>query len=129
MIDYGTATTYDVVGADGTFEAAVIAPESTSAQAMWNQAAMLPAVEIKKPESILAKETISCMQAGIVFGQIGQTEYIVKKIKEESGYVDAKVVASGGLSKIIANETDIIDVYDPQLTLKGLRMIYEKNKR
>ena len=56
-------------------------------------------------------------------------EYIVKKIKEESGYVDAKVVASGGLGKIIANETDIIDVYDPQLTLKGLRMIYEKNKR
>lgn len=89
----------------------------------------LPAVEIKKPESILAKETISCMQAGIVFGQIGQTEYIVKKIKEESGYVDAKVVASGGLGKIIANETDIIDVYDPQLTLKGLRMIYDKNKR
>ena len=118
------------VGADGTFEAAVIAPGiRTSAQAMWNQAAMLPAVEIKKPESILAKETISCMQAGIVFGQIGQTEYIVKKIKEESGYVDAKVVASGGLGKIIANETDIIDVYDPQLTLKGLRMIYEKNKR
>ena len=130
VIDYGTATTYDVVGADGTFEAAVIAPGiRTSAQAMWNQAAMLPAVEIKKPESILAKETISCMQAGIVFGQIGQTEYIVKKIKEESGYVDAKVVASGGLGKIIANETDIIDVYDPQLTLKGLRMIYEKNKR
>ena len=122
--------TYDVVGADGTFEAAVIAPGiRTSAQAMWNQAAMLPAVEIKKPESILAKETISCMQAGIVFGQIGQTEYIVKKIKEESGYVDAKVVASGGLGKIIAKETDIIDVYDPQLTLKGLRMIYEKNKR
>ena len=130
VIDYGTATTYDVVGADGTFEAAVIAPGiRTSAQAMWNQAAMLPAVEIKKPESILAKETISCMQAGIVFGQIGQTEYIVKKIKEESGYVDAKVVASGGLGKIIANETDIIDVYDPQLTLKGLRMIYDKNKR
>ena len=62
----------------------------TSAQAMWNQAANAPAVEIKKPESILAKETISCMQAGIVFGQIGQTEYIVKKIKEESGYVECK---------------------------------------
>ena len=87
-----------------------------------------PVIVIEKPESILAKETISCMQAGIVFGQIGQTEYIVKKIKEESGYVDAKVVASGGLGKIIAKETDIIDVYDPQLTLKGLRMIYDKNK-
>ena len=130
VIDYGTATTYDVVGPDGTFEAAVIAPGiRTSAQAMWGQAAMLPAIEIRKPESILAKETISCMQAGIVFGQIGQTEYIVNKIREESGYTDAKVVASGGLGKIIASETDVIDVYDPQLTLKGLRIIYEKNKK
>ena len=64
------------------------------------------------------------MQAGIVFGQIGQTEYIVKKIKEESGYVDAKVVASGGLGMIFGFETDIIDVYDPQLTFNGLRMIF-----
>ena len=130
VIDYGTATTYDVVGPDGTFEAAVIAPGiRTSAQAMWGQAAMLPAIDIRKPESILAKETISCMQAGIVFGQIGQTEYIVNKIREESGYTDAKVVASGGHGKIIASETDVIDVYDPQLTLKGLRIIYEKNKK
>ncbi|MCF2679201.1 type III pantothenate kinase [Faecalicatena contorta] len=130
VIDYGTATTYDVVGPDGTFEAAVIAPGiRTSAQAMWGQAAMLPAIDIRKPESILAKETISCMQAGIVFGQIGQTEYIINKIREESGYTDAKVVASGGLGKIIASETDVIDVYDPQLTLKGLRIIYEKNKK
>ncbi len=130
VIDYGTATTYDIVGADGTFEAAVIAPGiRTSAQAMWGEAAMLPAVEIKKPESVLAKETIASMQAGIVYGQIGQTEYIINKIRHESGYADAKVVATGGLGKIIASETDVIDVYDPQLTLKGLRIIYEKNKK
>ena len=130
VIDFGTATTYDIVGPDGTFEAAVIAPGiRTSAQAMWGQAAMLPAVEIRKPESILAKETISSMQAGIVFGQIGQTEYIVEKIRKEAGYEDAKVVASGGLGKIIASETEVIDIYDPQLTLKGLRIIYEKNKK
>lgn len=130
VIDFGTATTYDVVGPEGTFEAAVIAPGiRTSAQAMWSQAAMLPAVELRKPDSILAKETISCMQAGIVFGQIGQTEYIVEKIRQESGYTHAKVVASGGLGKIIASETEIIDVYDPQLTLKGLRIIYEKNRK
>ena len=130
VIDYGTATTYDVVGPDGTFEAAVIAPGiRTSAQAMWGQAAMLPAVEIKKPDSVLGRETIASMQAGIVFGQIGQTEYIVKKIRRESGYTNAKVVASGGLGNIIARETDIIDVYDPQLTLKGLRIIYERNKK
>lgn len=129
VIDYGTATTFDLVGPDGTFEAAVTAPGiRTSAQAMWGQAAMLPAIEIKKPASILTKETVSGMQAGIVFGQIGQTEYIVKRMKEESGYTHARVVASGGLGKIIANETDVIDVYDSQLTLKGLHIIYEKNK-
>ncbi len=125
VIDFGTATTYDIVGADGTFEGAVIAPGIR----ITEQAAMLPAIEIKKPESILAKETVASMQAGLVFGQIGQTEYIVKKIKEESGYLNAKVIASGGLGKMIAKETDVIDVYDSQLTLKGLRFIYEKNKR
>ena len=130
VIDYGTATTYDVVGPDGTFEAAVIAPGiRTSAKAMWGEAAMLPALELKKPDSVLGRETIASMQAGIVFGQIGQTEYIVERIRRESGYTDAKVVASGGLGKIIAGETDVIDVYDPQLTLKGLRIIYERNRR
>ena len=130
VIDFGTATTYDIVGPDGTFEGAVIAPGiRTSAQALWGHAAMLPAIEIKKPASIMGKETISSMQAGIVYGQIGQAEYIVKKIREESGYHDAKVVASGGLGNIIAKETDYIDYYDPQLTLKGLKMIFEKNKK
>ena len=95
---------------------------------MWGQAAMLPAVEIRKPESILGRETVASMQAGIVYGQIGQTEYIVQKIRAQSGYENAKVIASGGLGKMIAQETDVIDVYDPQLTLKGLRIIYEKNK-
>lgn len=130
VIDYGTATTYDLVGPDGTFEAAIIAPGiRTSAQAMWGQAAMLPAIEIKKPDSVLAKETVSGMQAGLVYGQIGQTEYIVNKIRKESGYLNAKVIASGGLGKMVATETDIIDVYDSQLTLKGLQIIYEKNKK
>lgn len=126
VVDFGTATTYDLVGQDGTFEAAVTAPGiRTSAQAMWGQAAMLPAIEIKKPESILAKETISSMQAGLVYGQIGQTEYIINRMKKESGYPEAKVVATGGLGKIIAPETNVIDVYDSQLTLKGLRIIYD----
>ena len=130
VIDYGTATTYDLVGPDGTFEAAIIAPGiRTSAQAMWGQAAMLPAIEIKKPDSILAKETVSGMQAGLVYGQIGQTEYIVNKIRKESGYLNAKVIASGGLGKMVATETNIIDVYDSQLTLKGLQIIYERNKK
>ena len=77
----------------------------------------------------MAKETISCMQAGLVYGQIGQTEYIINRTKEETGIPDLKVVATGGLGKIIANETDSIDIYDPNLTLQGLRIIYHKQKR
>ena len=89
---------------------------------------MLPEIEIRKPNSVIAKETVSSMQGGLVFGYIGQTEYIIKKIKA-AGYEDAKVVATGGLGNIIVPETDSIDIYDPKLTLDGLRMIYEKCKK
>ncbi|MCL2864936.1 MAG: type III pantothenate kinase [Lachnospiraceae bacterium] len=130
VIDYGTATTYDLVGPKGTFEAGITAPGiETSLQSLWGGAAMLPSVEIKRPKSILAKETISSMQAGLVYGTIGETEYIVQKIKEASGYVNAKVVATGGLGRMIAEATDRIDVYNAQLSLDGLRLIYNKNKR
>lgn len=129
VIDFGTATTYDVVTADGVFEGGVISPGiRTSARALWGGAAMLPEIEIRTPKSIIAKETVSSMQGGLVFGYIGQTEYIVKKIKE-NGYEDAIVVATGGLGNIIVPETDVIDIYDPLLTLDGLRMIYEKCKK
>ena len=129
VIDYGTATTYDIVDKDGVFQGGVISPGiRTSARALWGGAAMLPEIEIKKPASIIAKETVSSMQGGLVFGYIGQTEYIIKKIKE-AGYEDAKVIATGGLGSILISETDMIDIYDPDLTLDGLRMIYEKNKK
>ena len=129
VIDFGTATTYDIVTADGVFEGGVISPGiRTSARALWGGAAMLPEIEIRKPKSIVAKETVSSMQGGLVFGYIGQTEYIVKKMKS-NGYENAKVVATGGLGNIIVPETDVIDIYDPLLTLEGLRMIYEKCKK
>lgn len=130
VVDFGTATTYDLIGEKGTFEAGITAPGiETAARSLWGGAAMLPAIEIQKPDSILAKETISSMQAGLVYGAIGQTEYIIRKIKEESGYDNVKVVATGGLGRIISDETDCIDVYDPELTLSGLRLIYNKNKK
>lgn len=129
VADFGTATTYDVVSKDGVFEGGVISPGiRTSARALWGGAAMLPEIEIRRPESIIAKETVSSMQGGLVYGYIGQTEYIVKKIKA-AGYEDAKVVATGGLGNIIVPETDVIDIYDPNLTLDGLRMIYEKCRK
>ena len=98
-----------------------------SLMALSQEAAKLPEVEIKKPKSILAQETISSMQAGLVYGQIGQTEYIVKQVKKETGYDNLRVVATGGLGRMISEETDSIDIYDSALTLDGLRIIYEKN--
>ena len=130
VVDFGTATTYDLIGEKGTFGAGITAPGiETAGRSLWGGAAMLPAIEIRKPKSILAQETISSMQAGLVYGAIGQTEYIVQKIKEECGYDNIKVVATGGLGKIIADETDCIDIYDPDLTLTGLRLIYNKNRK
>lgn len=129
VLDFGTATTYDYVTADGCFAAGITAPGiRISAKALWEDTARLPMVEIKKPKSILAQETISSMQAGLVYGQIGQTEYIVNMVKKETGIPDMKVVATGGLGRIISDETDAIDIYDSALTLEGLRYIYGKNR-
>ena len=128
VLDFGTATTYDLIREDGSFSEGVTAPGlRISLMALSQNAAKLPEVEIKKPKSILAQETISSMQAGLVYGQIGQTEYIIKQMKKETGYDNLKVVATGGLGRMISEETDSIDIYDSALTLDGLRIIYEKN--
>lgn len=127
VIDFGTATTYDLILEDGSFVAGLTCPGiRICANALWSGTAALPEVEIKKPDSILAKDTVTSMQAGLVYGCIGQTEYIIKKMKEESGIKDLKVVATGGLGKIIADATKEIHIYDSALTLNGLRLIYEK---
>lgn len=130
VLDFGTATTYDLIDKDGTFLYGVTAPGiRISAKALWEDAAKLPEIEICKPESILAKETITSMQAGLVYGQIGQTEYIVREMIREANLGQVKVVATGGLGRIIANETDCIDIYDSNLTLKGMNLIYKKQNR
>ena len=128
VLDFGTATTYDLVTEDGCFGVGITAPGiRISAKALWEDTAKLPEIEIKKPDSILAKETITSMQAGLVYGQIGQTEYIIGQVMKETGYENLKVVATGGLGRIIADATDMIQIYDRNLTLEGLRIIYEKN--
>lgn len=130
VVDFGTATTYDLVTDGGIFLGGIISPGiRISANALWNNTANLPEIEIKSPGIVIAKETVSSMQAGLFYGTIGQSEYIIRKIKEESGLTDAKVVATGGLGKIIADNTDEIQVYDSDLTLKGLQLIYQKQKR
>lgn len=130
VIDFGTATTYDFVDEKGAFLGGITAPGiRISAKALSEDAAKLPEIEIKKPESILGKDTITSMQAGIVYGQIGQTEYIINKVKEEVGLENVKTVVTGGLGRIIANETTCIDIYDPNLTLKGIYRVYKKQNR
>ncbi len=130
VVDFGTATTYDYVDENGAFLGGITAPGiRISAQALWEDAAKLPEIEIKKPEHILGKDTITSMQSGLVYGQIGQTEYIVRKTKEEVGREDVKVIVTGGLGRLIANETDVIDAYDPNLTLKGIYFVYKKQNR
>ena len=105
VIDFGTGTTYDLVDETGAFVSGVTAPGiRTSAKALWEEAAKLPEIEIRKPGSILARETITSMQAGLIYGQIGQTEYIIRQTKKETGYQDLKVVATGGLGNMIAKE-------------------------
>ena len=129
-IDFGTSTTYDIVNEKGEFIGGLITPGiRISADAMWQRAAQLPHMEIKRPKSILdCKNTISSMQAGLVYGYIGQVEYIVNKVKEEMNAPHMKIIATGGLAKIIQDGTQVIDEYDGLLTLKGLVLIYEKNK-
>lgn len=130
VLDFGTATTYDLISGDGTFMAGVICPGiRICAKALQQGTAKLPEIEIKKPDTILGRDTISSMQAGIVYGYIGQTEYLIDRMKRESGMENIKVIATGGLGKIIFENTDRIDEYNPNLTLEGLRIIYEKSTR
>ena len=130
VMDYGTATTYDLVNADGVFVGGITAPGiAISAKALWEDAAKLPKIEIAKPEHVIGNDTISSMQSGLVYGQIGQAEYLIKKVKEEAGMENIKVVATGGLGRIISESTDAIDIYDANLTLKGIYLVYKKQNR
>ncbi len=130
IIDYGTATTYDVIDKDGKFIAGITSPGlRLSGDALFNGTALLGKVAIAKPDSIIATDTITSVQAGLVYGHIGQTEYIVKKIKEELGdeFKNAKIIATGGLSKAIDEGTDIFDIVDSRLTLYGIKLYGDMN--
>ena len=128
VVDFGTATTFDYINEKGEFLYGITAPGlEICAQALSSQAAQLPEIQITKPDSILAKNTVTSMQAGVVYGYIGLTEHIINQVKKEIN-TPMKVIATGGLGRIISKETDLIDVYDPDLTFKGLKAIYLKYK-
>ncbi len=130
VIDFSTATTYDVINDKGELIAAITSPGlKVCADAMWQKSAQLPQIEIKRTKSILdAKNTITSMQTGLVYGYIGQVEYIVNKVKEALQQTEVRVMATGGLAKVIREGTQVIDTYDSFLTLKGLNKIYIKNR-
>lgn len=130
VIDFGTATTFDVVNEKGEYKYGITSPGiQISADALWQRTAQLPKIEIKKPDTILAKNTVTSMQAGLVYGYIGQVEYIVNKIKEEIKDENMKVVATGGMGRLIVEGTSKIDIFDPQLLFKGLKIIHDKNHK
>ena len=127
IVDFGTATTYCYINENKHYMGGVITPGiMISAEALYSRAAKLPRIEITKPSSIIGKNTVSAMQAGILYGYVGQVEGIVRRMKEEAKQ-EPKVIATGGLAKLIAEESNVIDVVDPFLTLKGLHMLYERN--
>ncbi len=127
VIDFGTATTFDVVAENGDFLGGAIAPGiSTSADALFQSAAQLPRIELVPPERVIARSTVAGMQAGIIYGYVGQIDEIVRRIKKEYGK-PMQVIATGGLARMIARESSTIDKVDHFLTLTGLQVLYERN--
>lgn len=129
VIDMGTATTFDAVSKDGDYLGGAIAPGiGISAEALFLRTAKLPQVELLPPKQAIGKNTIAAMQSGIIFGYIGLIEGIVARIKKELGG-QVKIIATGGYAELIARETPIIEIVNPYLTLIGLRIIYEMNRK
>ena len=128
IVDFGTATTFDYITKKGEYMGGCIAPGVVIAShALFEKASKLPPVELSRPKSVVAKDTISSMQAGIMFGYAGLVDGIVNRIKKEIK-TEATVIATGGLAEVIAPETSTIDFVDEMLTLEGLRIIFLRNK-
>ena len=127
VIDFGTATTLDIVSRKGEYLGGVIAPGvALGAEALFTRTAALPRVEIVRPRQVIGKNTVGAMQSGIVFGYVGLVEGLVGLIRDELGE-NAKVVATGGEAEAIAQETSVIETVEPDLTLIGLLVVHEMN--
>jgi type III pantothenate kinase len=129
VVDFGTATNFSVVSSKAQFLGGLICPGiMVSADAMVERAAMLHRVEFIKPDRVVSTNTKEAIQSGVIRGYVGQVDYILRQIEDELG-VELTVIATGGMSSMIAEETDRIDIVNPTLTLEGLSLIYEMNKK
>ena len=128
IVDFGTATTFCAVDAKGVYLGGSICPGiGISTVALVQRTAKLPRIELKRTDSVICRNTIESMQAGVFYGFVGQVEGIVSRMRRELD-MSARVVATGGLAVVIAPATKAIDVVEPMLTLEGLRIIYERNR-
>jgi type III pantothenate kinase len=129
VVDFGTATTFDAVSADGDYLGGAIAPGiGISAEALFTRTAQLPRVDLQRPPGVIGRSTVHAMQSGLIFGYTSLVEGMIARFRAELG-PDMKVIATGGLAETIAQETDAIQIIAPWLTLDGLRVIWELNQR
>jgi type III pantothenate kinase len=128
VVDFGTATTFDVVSPKPEYLGGVIAPGvGISADALFQRAAKLPRVDVVKPESVVGRNTVSAIQSGLFYGYVGLVEGVLRRIQASIEW-PARVVATGGLARKVAPETDAIDIVDDNLMLEGLRLIWQRNR-
>ena len=127
LIDSGTATTFDIVGEDGSFEGGIIAPGiNLSMKALHEAAAKLPRVAIQKPDQVIGKDTVAAMQSGVFWGYIDLIDGLVERIKAEYGK-PMTVIATGGVASLFEGAASRIDHFDSDITIKGLRILYDRN--
>src|SRR5690242_12495783 len=130
VVDFGTSTNFDVVSATGEFAGGVLAPGiEISMDALFARAARLPRVPFSAPERVISQTTVQALQSGLVYGFAGQVDAIVDRIRDELGAADAPVVATGGLAELIAPHSRTITAVDQELTLRGLRLVWQRNRR
>jgi type III pantothenate kinase len=128
VVDFGTATTFDAISARGEYLGGVICPgPHISADALFQRAARLPRIDVRKPERVIGRTTVGSMQSGLFWGYVDMVEGLVKRMRAELGG-DPVVVATGGLAVLVSPETSLIDHVDADLTLRGLRLVWQRNQ-
>jgi type III pantothenate kinase len=128
VVDFGTATTFDAINANGDYLGGAIAPGiMIAADALFTRTAKLPRVDLQRPPSVIGRNTVHAMQSGLLFGYVALVEGMVARFRSELG-ASMKVIATGGLAEVVARETAVIDIIAPWLTLDGLRLIWELNR-